>query len=292
MRSPWCQTEETPFVTKVVQGIKQDGFCIVEGIIPQGEIEEIRARVVAAQRAHDEKAAAELAKTRARGHRIGARGVAVLKQVLNATQCIAPYLADERILGTAETFFGPFVRISCTDCVINYPGNEGGYWHADWPYNATNSSHIPAPYPDALLHLSTIWMLTDFTVSNGGTFLVPRSHRIPNNPAAGGMEDVDCDAQQPGETQATGKAGSVLLYDSRLWHAVAPNKSDQPRVALVIRYAPWWLNLTPSIRGTPDHARMVIETGGKNYDAVPLGKHVFGLLPENVKPLYQHCVEE
>ena len=71
-----------------------------------------------------------------------------------------------------------------------------------------------------------------------------------------------------------------------------PAYGQQPRVALVIRYAPWWLNLTPSIRGAPDHARMVIETGGKNYDAVPLGRNVFELLPENVKPLYQHFVEE
>ena len=35
-----------------------------------------------------------------------------------------------------------------------------------------------------------------------------------------------------------------------------------------IRYAPWWLNLTPSIDGTPDHDRMALATGGKNYDAV------------------------
>ena len=87
-------------------------------------------------------------------------------------------------------------------------------------------------------------------------------------------------------------AGSVLLYDSRLWHAVAANVSGDTRVALIIRYAPWWLNLTPSIRGTPDHERMVAATGGKNYDAVPIRRAVFDRLPADVQPLYQHFVTE
>ena len=42
----------------------------------------------------------------------------------------------------------------------------------------------------------------------------------------------------PSEMQVKGAAGSVLIYDSRLWHAVASNQSDQPRVALIVRYGP------------------------------------------------------
>ena len=276
---------------RVVERVKWDGFCILDGIIPRDKVDEVRQSVVAAQAAHHAEAEAELTATRARGHRIGVGRVGNLKQVINATQSFAPYVADRRILDVAEAFFGPFVRISCTDCVINDPGNDRGYWHADWPYNATNSTHIPAPYPDTMMHLATIWMLSRFGTDNGGTLIVPGSHRRSNNPAAGTVEGVDCDAPCPTETQATGSAGSVLLYDSRLWHAVALNHSDQSRVALIIRYAPWWLNLTPTMRGTPDHERMVLKIGGKNYDAVPIRREVFESLPENVKPLYQHWVE-
>ena len=106
------------------------------------------------------------------------------------------------------------------------------------------------------------------------------------------MEGVDQDAPHPDQRQVEGPPGSVLLYDSRLWHAVAPNRSDEPRVALIVRYAPWWLNLTPTMRGTPDHERMVLDTGGKNYDAVPIRRDVFERLPEAVKPLYRHWVAE
>ena len=277
-------------VDSIARAVIQSGYCVVSDIIPAAKVKQVQPEVVAAQRAHRQAAAAELTRTRARGHRVGAPGVDNLKQVINATQCFAPYLAEQRILGTANALLGDFVRISCTDCVITNPGSERGYWHADWPYNATNSTHVKAPYPDALMHLSSIWMLTEFSVANGGTFIVPGSHRHTDNPAGETLHGFERDGPHPQQIQVSGSAGSVLLYDSRLWHAVAPNVSNEARVALIIRYAPWWLNLTPTIRGTPDHERMVVATGGKNYDAVPVQREVFDRLPPAVQPLYQHFV--
>ena len=271
--------------------LQMNGFCILGGIIPEDKVGTIRESVVDAQARHDAESAAKVAEIRARGHRIGVKGVGNLKQVINETQCFAPYLANRWILDLAEAIFGPFVRISSTGCVINRPGNLRGYWHADWPYNQTNASHIRAPYPDTLIHLSTIWMLSEFTEANGGTFLLPGSHRMNNNPSAGGMPDFDPDSSYPTEIQAAGIAGSVLLYDSRLWHAVAPNRTDHPRVAMLIRYAPWWLNLNPAIIGRPEHTMMVVETEGKNYENAPVRREVYDRLPEDVKPLYRHCVE-
>ena len=37
---------------------------------------------------------------------------------------------------------------------------------------------------------------------------------------------------------------------------------------------------------------MVVETGGKNYESMPLQKKVYDGLPEDVKPLYRHWVEQ
>ena len=270
--------------------IERDGFCVVEGVIRAGEVQAINAELLAALESNRERSEAELAKTRSRGHRIGTPGVAVLKQAINEVQSFAAYLADRRVLDIVEAFFGAWARISCTDCVANMPGNARGYWHADWPYNQTNASHIPAPYPDAVLHLSTIWMLTPFSAETGGTLVVPGSHRWPRNPAAGDMPEVDNEAVYPTERHVEGPAGSALVYDSRLWHAVAANRSDQPRVALIVRYAPWWLNLNPTLVGRPEHQAMVVETGGKNYEMEPLDREVFERLPGQVQPLYRHWV--
>ncbi len=72
---------------------------------------------------------------------------------------------------------------------------------------------------------------------------------------------------------------------------MAPNLSQQPRVALVVRYAPWWLNLNPTLTGRPEHSAMVVETGGKNYEMPPVKKDVYEALPDDVKPLYRHWVD-
>ena len=279
-------------VSHILEKLKRDGFYVVENVIPEDGVDAVRQAVVAAQARKHAESEVAIAATRAKGHRVGAEGVASLRQVINETQIFTPYMASRKVMDVVDALFGPYARVSSTDCVINYPGNERGYWHADWPYNATNASHIPAPYPDALLHLSSIWMLTAFNEKNGGTFLVPGSHRWLDNPAAGRMDDVDQDAPYPTEMQVKGAAGSVLIYDSRLWHAVASNQSDQPRVALIVRYAPWWLNLNPSHIGKPEHEMMVVETGGKNYESMPLQKEIYDGLPEDVKPLYRHWVEQ
>ncbi len=271
--------------------VDMDGFCIIEDVIPTNAVDLVRESLITVQQAQAAATEAALADTRARGHRIGVEGVGSVRQVVNHTQTFTPYLADRRLMDLAESIFGPHVRISCTDCVVNNPGCGRGYWHADWPYNQTNASHIPAPYPDTTIHLSTIWMLTDFTSENGGTLVIPGSHKSPQNPSAGDLSGIDRDAPYPTEMHITGKAGSVFVADSRLWHAVAPNISDTPRVGMVIRYAPWWLNLNPTMIGTEEHTMMVVETGGKNYEQEPIRREVYDAMPDNVKPLYRYWVE-
>ena len=171
-------------IADAVRRVRQDGFTILEGVIPADRVDGVRSALVDAQLRQREASAAAQAAIRAKGHRVGVEGVAGSRGIVNETQAFAPWLAEARIMGVTRAFFGDHVRISCTDCVINQPGCGRGYWHADWPYNQTNASHIPAPYPDTLLHLSTIWMLTDFTPENGGTLLVPGSHRSEGNPSA------------------------------------------------------------------------------------------------------------
>ena len=274
---------------EIAEQIREHGYCIVEEVIPSGEVGGIRERVVRAQAANDAANQAREQATRARGHRIGARGVGVLKQAINHDQSFAPYLADRRIVGALEVFFGPWLRISCTDAVVNHPGNERGYWHADWPYNQTNAVHIPAPYPDEVMKLSSLWMLSEFSPRTGGTLVVPGSHRARNNPS-GGDGVFDREQPHPSELQISGSPGSVMLFDSRLWHCVARNLSDEPRVAMNVGYLPWWLNIEPTREGSPDFVRMVVETGGKPNVTNELRREVYERLPEEVKPLMRHLV--
>tara|TARA_B100000212_G_C26975483_1_gene364354 strand:- start:131 stop:445 length:315 start_codon:yes stop_codon:yes gene_type:complete len=100
----------------------------------------------------------------------------------------------------------------------------------------------------------------------GANWGLPGSHRIDQNSSDGVMHEVDRNGALMGKMQVKGQAGDVLLYDSRLWHAVAANRSHQERVGLLVRYVPWWLNLNPTHLGMAEYESMVAETVGKNYE--------------------------
>ena len=269
--------------------LKLDGFSVIEKVIPSEEVEAVKDSVLRVHTEEEEINRRREKEIREKGHRIGAQGVTFSTALINSTQVFARYLADPRVLGIAEAFFGPHVRISSAGGIVTNPGNDRGYWHADWPYNQTNSARIQAPYPDVVMHFSTIWMLTPFNAENGGTLLVPGSHRSSNNPSAD--MGVDRDAPYPTEVSAIGGAGSVLIYDSRLWHAVAPNRSSEPRVAISVRYGPWWINLNPEIAGTPENLSMVVERKGKAGNVPRIPRAVFESLSEEVQSLFRHASE-
>ena len=174
--------------------------------------------------------------------------------------------------------------------MINYPGNARGTLHSDWPFNQHNAGHMPAPYPDMVAHFTTLWMLSPFSVENGGTIIVPGSHRMETNPSAESCSH-DENMPYPTEIQATGDAGSVLVMDSRMWHAAGANRTDETRVAMAIRFAPWWLNLNglrPGLR----------RAGQTDAGDRPQGERGRGCKKRRlrwsaaaVQPLFEHWVE-
>ena len=71
------------------------------------------------------------------------------------------------------------------------------------------------------LMLNTLLMLDDMTEENGGTWLMWHSHRRPEKPTE------DEFAKQ--SAQITGKAGSILLFHSDVWHKAGENRTDKVR---------------------------------------------------------------
>jgi ectoine hydroxylase-related dioxygenase (phytanoyl-CoA dioxygenase family) len=88
-----------------------------------------------------------------------------------------------------------------------------------------------AAIPDAKGYwvCNTVWMLDDFTRENGATRLVPRSHLWGKRP-----QDVLDDplARHPDEILLTGKAGSVAVMNSHMWHGGTANRTPAARLAM------------------------------------------------------------
>ena len=264
---------------EVVARIRQNGWCIVEGVIPEAEVGRVRESIVRTVAAHKDGPPDEVGVTTT-----ASRGL------VNLDQSFAPYLADERILGTATELWGDFVRITITTPVLNPPGGSPRPWHADWPFNQMHPVAIKQPFPDFPMLMTVILMLSDFTAENGGTLLAPGSHRSLHDwDERYGESRV---APHHSQVQAIAKAGSALLFDSRTWHSVPTNQTTEVRVGVTIRYAPWWLNLNLMLPGSPEREYMTGPDGDPERNKLlPMPRGVFDSLPSNVQPLFRHWVE-
>lgn len=250
------------------------GFTLIKDVIPPGEVAPVRDSVAAT--------VAAVAGT-------NDQGVGFLSGILNHDQTAAPWLDHRVLMDTIGAALGDHVHVSFASAIINTTRNPRGGWHADWPFNQRNAGHVPAPYPDSVMHLTTLWMLSPFSPATGGTLVVPGSHRHPDNPT--GDNGFDPMAPVPGEVNACGDAGDVLLFDSRLWHATASNTTDESRVALAVRYAPWWLDVSVLHGGSAKRTQMVDEPGVRENLVPLLRRDVYEDLSPTVQQLMRHAVE-
>lgn len=83
--------------------------------------------------------------------------------------------------------------------------------------------------PELPFILNTLVMLDDFTEDNGATYLLPGSHKAyPQKP--------DKDEFFANAIRATAPAGSVLMFNSNVWHAGGDNQTDKDRCSVTPMY--------------------------------------------------------
>ena len=81
------------------------------------------------------------------------------------------------------------------------------------------SGHFP-------IMINCLVMVDDFTIENGATYLLPGSHLDESAPSDEYFFE--------NAIQATGKAGDMLIFNSNVWHASAPNTTSEHRRAIPI----------------------------------------------------------
>lgn len=74
---------------------------------------------------------------------------------------------------------------------------------------------------DMPLLLNTLVMLDDFTPDNGATYMLTGSHKAGDKP--------NDDYFYKTAERALGPSGSILIFNSNLWHSGGDNKTDRPR---------------------------------------------------------------
>jgi len=119
-------------------------------------------------------------------------------------------------------FQGPYIINSFN--AINNMSNSSDYKHA---FNFHRD--IRTYSGNFRLLLNCLVMLDDFTVENGATKLIPGSHRFKEKPSD--------EYAEKNSVRATANAGSIVLFDSNLWHSAAINLTEFPRRALTLTFS-------------------------------------------------------
>ncbi len=122
-----------------------------------------------------------------------------------------------------------FVLGSIAGSVLR-PGAPRQEPHVDYPYwDLYDPGRFPLGFNTSFhIEVETLVMLDAFTTENGATAILPGTHKRCAWPDA---EEFERD-----HVQATGPAGSLLMFTAPIWHAGRANRSDAARTALLSAY--------------------------------------------------------
>lgn len=126
--------------------------------------------------------------------------------------------AQERVLDIASRLLGEHIVLMSQNAIINraFSDNYQQAWHRDLSYQ-----HFVSSRP---LAVSALYCIDEFSVHTGGTMILPASHKSEQFPSA---EFVDRQSMT-----VAAAAGSVVMFDSMLFHRSGYNQSSHDRLAV------------------------------------------------------------
>ncbi len=134
---------------------------------------------------------------------------------------IATMVEHSETLAVVDALLPKNYLLSAALAINLHPGETPQRFHIDDGGNA-----FPIPQPRAMLGVSTMWALDDFTSENGATEVIPGSHQWP-------------DDRKPRERESTVinmRVGAVLIFAGNLFHRGGANRSAQHRLGITSQY--------------------------------------------------------
>lgn len=184
------------------------GYAIVEGALSRERVAALRARVVEQARGED---------ARGIGFHDGKANQRIW-MLPNKGRIFRDLVLDPLVDAFMGRLLGKDFLLSSLTANIARPGGVPMYLHTDQGY-----VDFWTPKP---LVANIAWMLDDFTEANGGTRLVPGSHRNPDRTDYGLADTIG----------AEGPAGAALIFDGRMVHGTGSNITEAEERHAVLSY--------------------------------------------------------
>jgi ectoine hydroxylase-related dioxygenase (phytanoyl-CoA dioxygenase family) len=195
---------------QTAERLDRDGYVPLPGVLSAAQLEAIRTRLAELLAAEGDRAGLEVHQE---------AGTDRLADLVNKGEMFWPCFTDPRVLASMAHVLGDF-KLSSLNFRAALPGQGHQNLHTDWGGPVE---------PGAYQVCNSIWLLDDFTETNGATRVVPGSHRFGTVPR---LALADPAARHPDEVLVTGQAGTVVIFNSHLWHGGTRNRGDRPRRGL------------------------------------------------------------
>lgn len=197
----------------VVDEIREEGYAVVPGFLDEMTIERLRRDLAPIFDAVGSRSTEDFGQQTIHTHNLLAK-----------TRAVDGVLMDDKLLDLIEAILGPDFQISGVAAMRPAPGDRRQHMHRD-------DGHYPIPYPHPPLIVNTLIALDPFTVENGATEVVPRSHLL--------TERVD---QDKPTVAVEMPVGGLLLWDGALWHRGGGNSTkDTYRRSINLNFNLAWL---------------------------------------------------
>jgi ectoine hydroxylase-related dioxygenase (phytanoyl-CoA dioxygenase family) len=142
----------------------------------------------------------------------------------------------ETLIGRDETRLGKEgVHVIHNNSFVTRPGGGITTWHQDDPphYRVTGGEP-PGNVRLPVLVFTANYYLTDVTTrAHGGTETIPGSHLFGAEPPP----QIEGTEWEERVDPNTGPAGSVIMFNSQVWHRGGPNRTEQTRYLTQVSYA-------------------------------------------------------
>lgn len=215
---PLTYLDRTADAATAADLMRRDGAVVMTGLVEADLVETIRAEL----RPHLD--GFDFGQTTGFG---GGRTRRV-RRVLAAAPSAAALLDHNLVVGIGDEILLPYCaayQIGSTEAVEVLPGQPSQVLHRD-------DTIYPLEVSGIEFQMGVIWALDDFTAENGGTRVVPGSHRTLRSWHLPDLSDWEA-VEMP--------SGSALFYTGSVWHGAGANGSEAPRLGLVNTYSLGWL---------------------------------------------------
>jgi ectoine hydroxylase-related dioxygenase (phytanoyl-CoA dioxygenase family) len=148
---------------------------------------------------------------------------------------------DARVLALCDRFLLPGCLLTASQAICIQPGEAAQAFHHD-------DTFYTVPRPRPMISISTIAAVDAFTAENGGTEIIPNSHRWGDD----WRERSQDETRGAKPITVVMPAGACVMFSGTLVHRGGANRSSASRLAFSNQYCqPWARQQENFLQGVP-----------------------------------------